>query len=209
MSTLVVLEQRAGEWNRMSFETLAAAQQFGQPVHAAVVGRSVEDLAAAAAKYRIAGVYAVEHALLENYTADGYSAALRQFVEKLGPELVVFPHTYQVRDFGPKLAASLGRVLVSDAVARTEHGFVRQLFQGKVNAEVRFVGEPPYFASLQAGAWRADAAVTGDNAAAGRDVCAGIARGADSGEADGRVPGGRARGGFGFGADHRIGGARD
>ena len=165
MSTLVVLEQRAGEWNRMSFETMAAAQSFGPPVHVAVVGRDVGALAAEAAKYRLEGVHAVEHELLGGYTADGYSIALRQLVEKLGPELVVFPHTYQVRDFGPKLAASMGRLLVSDAVARTEHGFVRQVFQGKLNAEVGFLGEPPYFASLQAGAWRADTAVLGEGAA--------------------------------------------
>ena len=33
---------------------------------------------------------------------------------------------------------------------------VRQLFQGKVNADVRLAGDAPHFASLQAGAYRAD-----------------------------------------------------
>jgi electron transfer flavoprotein alpha subunit len=73
---------------------------------------------------------------------------------------VIFPHTYQVRDFLPKLATALGRVAVSDVVAhRVEDGklvLVRQLFQGKLNVDVRFTGEPPYLASLQAGAYRAD-----------------------------------------------------
>ena len=73
---------------------------------------------------------------------------------------MLFPHTYQVRDFLPKLATALGRVLVSDVVAhRVEGGelvLVRQLFQGKLNVDVRFDGEAPYFASLQAGAYRAD-----------------------------------------------------
>ena len=40
MSILVVLEQQAGQWHRMSWETLAAGQQLGaalgQPVEAAV-----------------------------------------------------------------------------------------------------------------------------------------------------------------------------
>jgi electron transfer flavoprotein alpha subunit len=65
-----------------------------------------------------------------------------------------------VRDFAPKLATQLGRVLVSDVVAhRVENGalvLVRQLFQGKINADVRFEGEAPHFASIQAGAFRAD-----------------------------------------------------
>ena len=49
MSVLVLMEQRGGEWNRMSFETLAAAQQFGKelglPVRAAVAGAGVGNLA--------------------------------------------------------------------------------------------------------------------------------------------------------------------
>ncbi len=51
------------------------------------------------------------------------------------PSIVLFPHTYQVRDFLPKLATALEQVAVSDVVAhRIEDGklvLVRQLFQGK------------------------------------------------------------------------------
>ncbi len=61
-------------------------------------------------------VYAVEHELLKDYTPDGYSAALRQLIEQVKPALVLFPHTYQVRDFLPKLATALGTVAVSDVV---------------------------------------------------------------------------------------------
>ncbi|MFB3828272.1 MAG: electron transfer flavoprotein subunit alpha/FixB family protein [Bryobacteraceae bacterium] len=165
MSILAILEQRGGEWNRMSWETLAAAQQFGKqlglPVRAAAVGAPAGDLAAKA----LDRVYAVEHELLNEYTADAYSLAFRQLVEKDRPKLVLMPHTYQVRDFLPKLAASLGRVAVSDVVShRVENGalvLVRQLYQGKVNADMRFAGDPPWFASLQAGAWRGDQVETG------------------------------------------------
>ena len=169
MSILVVLEQRAGEWNRMSFETLAAAQQFGKeqdvPVSAAVVGQGTAALAGELATRQLDKVYSVEHDLLKDYTPDGYTAALRQLIAQAKPSLVLFPHTYQVRDFLPKLAASLDRVAVSDVVGhRMENGaliLVRQLFQGKVNSDIRFAGEGPHFASLQAGAWRADQAVAG------------------------------------------------
>jgi electron transfer flavoprotein alpha subunit len=165
MSVLVVMEARAGVWNRMSFETLAAAQQFGKdlsvPVYAAVVGEKVDELT----DNKLDSIYSIEHELLKDYTPDGYSVALRQLIAKVNPTLVLFPHTYQVRDFAPKLATSLNRVLVSDVIAhRFEAGqitFVRQLFQGKINADIRCTGEPPFFASLQAGAWRADAAVAG------------------------------------------------
>jgi electron transfer flavoprotein alpha subunit len=168
MSILVVMEQRAiggpAAWNRMSWETLAAGQQLArelqQPVSAAVLGQDIEGLAAELAQKQLDRVYAVEHDLLTSYTPDTYTAAVRQLVEKIRPEVVLFPHTYQVRDFLPKLATALGRVAVSDVVAhRVEEGklvLVRQLFQGKLNVDVRFSGEPPHLASLQAGAYRAD-----------------------------------------------------
>jgi electron transfer flavoprotein alpha subunit len=165
MSVLVVMESRAGAWNRMSFETLAAAQQFGAelslPVHAVVFGGNLDEVA----DKKLDAIHTIQHELLTEYTPDGYSIALRQLIAKLNPKLVLFPHTYQVRDFAPKLATSLNRVLVSDVVAhRFEAGqivFVRQLFQGKINADIVCTGEAPFFASLQAGAWRADAAIAG------------------------------------------------
>jgi electron transfer flavoprotein alpha subunit len=175
MSVLAVLEQRPApdgrpEWNRMSFETLAAAQQMaaelGTTASAAVAGQGVETLARELAGRRLAAVYAVEHDLLREYTADGYAKALRQLVERVAPRLVLFPHSYQVRDFLPKLAASMGRVAVSDAVSHRIDGgqvvLVRQLFQGKINMDVRFAGAAPHFASLQAGAYRADRAEAGE-----------------------------------------------
>ncbi|MBS1859977.1 MAG: electron transfer flavoprotein subunit alpha/FixB family protein [Acidobacteria bacterium] len=164
MSILVVMEQRSGEWSRMSWETLAAGQQMaaqnGTAVSAAVLGQGTGALAAELGGKKLARVYAVEHELLKEYTPDAYCAALRQLIAHAGASLVLFPHTYQVRDFLPKLATGLNRVAVSDVVAhRVENGalvLVRQLFQGKVNADVRFAVEGPNFASLQAGAYRAD-----------------------------------------------------
>ena len=153
MSILVVMEQRAGVWHRMSWEALAAAQQLGaelqQPVSAAVLGANVSGLAGQLAGKQLAHVHAVEHELLKDYTPDGYTAALRQLIATAKPRLVLFPHTYEVRDYAPKLATSLERVLVSDVVShRVESGelvLVRQLFQGKLNVDVRFASEPPYW----------------------------------------------------------------
>jgi electron transfer flavoprotein alpha subunit len=169
MSVLVVMEQRAGAWNRMSFETLAAGQQLAKELNtaasAAVLGQGIDGLAAELASKQLDKVFAVEHELLKDYTPDSYTLALRQLVEQTKPAMVLFPHTYQVRDFLPKLATSLGKVAVSDVVSHRIDGgqvvLVRQLFQGKVNADVRWAGDAPHFASLQAGAYRADQLAAG------------------------------------------------
>jgi electron transfer flavoprotein alpha subunit len=165
MSVLAVLEQQSSQFHRMSWETFAAAQQLaaalGAPVEVAVIGKGIDGLAAEASAKKTAGVWAVESDLLDAYTADAYAIALEQLIRKTQPTLVLFPHTYRTRDFAPKLATRFGRVLVSDAIAaRVEDGafvFVRQLFQGKFNGEVRLKNTPPQFASIQAGAWRSDA----------------------------------------------------
>ena len=75
------------------------------------------------------------------YTADGFTIAFEQLIAELDPALVLFPHTYQVRDFAPRLAARFGQTLIADVIGmRIEDGrpvFVRQLLQGKLNADYR------------------------------------------------------------------------
>jgi electron transfer flavoprotein alpha subunit len=166
---LAVLEQRDGAMHKSALEALAAAQQIGAelnlPVFAAVLGSGVEPVAQTLAGYKLNKIHAIDHDLLQSYTPDGYTIALRQLIEAHRPQYILFPHTYEVRDFAPKLATALDRVLVSDIIShRIDNDalvLVRQLFQGKINADVRFEGEAPYFASIQAGAFRAENAQAG------------------------------------------------
>jgi electron transfer flavoprotein alpha subunit len=167
MKILVIAEQRQGKWNNTSFETLAAAQQVAKDtsstVSAVVIGKGVTGLAGELAAKNVAEVLLVEHDLLEAYTPDGYCVALSQVIGSAKPDLVLFPHTYQVRDFAPKLAAMLGKGMIGDCIGyRNEGGklvFVRQMFQGKTAPDVTFQGAAPWFASFQAGAFRADLVV--------------------------------------------------
>jgi electron transfer flavoprotein alpha subunit len=161
MSVLVVFEHNGGKWNRMSFEALAAAKTMadamGLPLNAAVIGSSVDSLASEAAAFSVAKVFALQHELLGHYTPDGYTSALEQLIKAEKVRAVVFPHTYQVRDYAPKLATRFGQAFVSDVVAINVEGgsvsFVRQLFQGKLNSNVTAGGELQ-FVSVQAGAFR-------------------------------------------------------
>ena len=118
---------------------------------------------------KVAKVYDVESPGLEPYTPDAFVAALKKLVESTQPKLVLMPHTYQVRDFAPKLATVLNRSLISDAIGFKYEGgrllFTRQMFQGKFAADVSFVGEAPYFATFQNGAFRGDKVEDGSAAA--------------------------------------------
>jgi electron transfer flavoprotein alpha subunit len=166
---LAVLEQSGGTLHKMSLECLAAAQQIGvemgKPVYAAVLGAGASQAATALAAYQVETVHALEHDLLADYTPDGYILALRQLIQAHSPAYVLFPHTYQVRDFAPGLATSLDRVLVSDVVGHRKENdvlvLVRQMFQGKLAADIELKSEAPHFASIQAGAYRADTLTAG------------------------------------------------
>ena len=172
-SILVVVEQREGKLNRVSWETVAAGQAIaggtGAQLEAAVVGAGVGPIANEVAGKKFNKVYTVESPRLEQYTPDGFVAALKQFITQKQPKLVLMPHTYQVRDFAPKLVTALGRSLISDAVGYKKDGnrllFTRQMFQGKFAADVSFPGDPPHFVTFQNGAFRGDKAEAGGSAA--------------------------------------------
>jgi len=180
---LVIAEQREGKLNRVSWETVTAAQaiaaETGWTIEAAVFGNSIGSVATEIAAKKVAKVHAIESPKLASYTPDGTVAALKQFIEAQKPGLVLMPHTYQVRDFAPQLAAALKRTLISDAVGFHKSGdkllFTRQMFQGKFAADVSFACDPPHFVTFQAGAFRGDKAEAGASAAPVETVNAQIA----------------------------------
>ena len=165
---LVVIEQKENRIARISWEALAAAQklaalesnaQTSSQVTAVVLGADTEAIAAEVAAHPGAKVIRVDHALLADYTPDAFTLALQQLIQKENPTQVVLPHTYQVRDYAPALAARLGQVLISDVVQIADGPvFTRQLMQGRLNGEYKATGAGPCFISVQAGAFRADPA---------------------------------------------------
>jgi len=159
---LVVAEHREGKLNRATLETIAAAQSVGSPVKVAVLGSGVDGIAKELAAADVAEILAVDDAALKDYTADGFVLALEQLIGRENPERVFLPHTYQTRDFAPALAARLPRPLVTDCVAVKGNGYVRPMFQGKMQADVAVEG--PHLATFQIGAFRADAMKSGGSA---------------------------------------------
>ena len=171
---LVVAEHRAGTLNRATWESIAAAQQLAQPITVAVLGAAVGAVAGEIAAADVQAVVTIESAALDPYTPDGFTTVLAEAIAQLAPSLVVLPHTYQTRDFAPKLAARIDRALVTDVTAiksgpSTGSGqaptFVRPMFQGKLTADVVPQGPAPHIVTTQIGAFRADQAARGAAAA--------------------------------------------
>jgi len=142
-----------------------------------VLGHGVSASAGELAAADAAEIIALEHDALGAYTADGFVQALAALIASESPSHVVFTHTYQTRDYAPKLAARLDRALAADCTGlKNENGllFVRPIFQGRVNADVALEGPAPHLVTFQIGAFRADAAKKGAQPAAVKTVAAAV-----------------------------------
>lgn len=160
---LVIAEHRNGRLNRATLETIAAAQQAGGPVAIAVLGSGVAAVAREVAAAAADEVIVVDDPALADYTSDGMVLAIAALIAAESPVRVFLPHTYQTRDFAPALAARVQRPLVTDCVAVKGDGYVRPMFQGKLQADIAVDG--PHIATFQIGAYRADAMTAGAAAA--------------------------------------------
>jgi electron transfer flavoprotein alpha subunit len=167
-----VTQTEKGEPKGISYETIAAGQKLaealGKPLEAVVLGAGARGAAEKVAARRLERVRLIDDAKLEPYTPDPYVAALQQAIEAEAPAYVLFPHTYQVRDWVPRLAAALDAGFVSDVVdfrVESEPIFVRQPYQGKLNADCAFARDGLRLVSFQAGAFLGDDAARGDSPA--------------------------------------------
>jgi len=169
MDILIVLEESNGQIHRMGLESIAAGQrlsdEMGLNAGALVLGSNADGLADQASKYQLGEVLNVNDALLESYSADGYSEAVKQIIDQENPTYVLFGHTYQVRDYVPRLSAKLSQPFLVDNIAiRVENGqpiFTKQMFNAKLSADVEANGSGPFLVSFQSAAFSMDAAAAG------------------------------------------------
>jgi len=173
---LVIAEQREGQVSRASWEPIVAAQKTGHPVKVVVAGGDTSAAAAELANAAVTEVIRLEAPALAAYTADGYTAALSGLIAAESPAHVFISHTYQARDYAPKLAARLDRAIVTDCVSAKAQGeglvFARPVFQAKLYADVVLEGPAPHLVTFQIGSHKVDDLQKGASPAAVRVVAA-------------------------------------
>jgi electron transfer flavoprotein alpha subunit len=169
---LVFIENKDCVLNKVSLEALAAAQNIGKDLGLSVAAVIPCDkdcgLAQELSGYNLEKVIVAKSNKLGIYTPDAYADAWEKVIKATNPKYVVMAHTYQVRDFAPKLAARLGKEVVGDCIRyRNENGkliFTRRIFLGKLDADVTIDGDVPYFITFQSGAFRGENAEKGSGA---------------------------------------------
>ena len=172
MSILVFIEHKDGNLNKASLEAIGAAQAIGKDlglkVSAVIPSSKDTALAQEIAQFDLEKVIVAQNEKLDPYTPDAYTDAWEQVIKKENPQYIVMAHTYQVRDFCPKLAARFGKEMVGDCIRYKNEGgkliFARRIFLGKLDADVVIEGDAPYFVTFQSGAYRGENAEKGGSA---------------------------------------------
>jgi electron transfer flavoprotein alpha subunit len=154
--TIIVVAERTGRGiHPATWDAVAFAQRLEpERLVAIALGATANDIETIF-EARVHELWLVRDPQLADYSAELHCLALQQVIDSLAPSWVIVPHTYQGRDYAPKLAARYGRSLIADCttVIQDNDGIalMRPLFQGRLNARVRAMGEAPRFVSVQPG----------------------------------------------------------
>ena len=159
MDILVVLEDNRGSLHRMSKEAIAGAQKMGGSISALAIGSNADALAEELSGVDLVEVITVSHDLVSSYNADGYSEVVKQVIESESPQTIVIGHSYQTRDFMPRVSAKLDIPFIPDIISMDD-GIVKQVLNAKLNALVTTSADQVIL-SFQSATFSEEAMVTG------------------------------------------------
>ena len=134
MDILVVLEENHGSLHRLSKEAIAGAQELGGEVVALAIGEHANALAGELSSFDLTDVITFDHEMVATYNADGYSEVIKKIIEAESPKIIVAGHTYQTRDFMPRVSAGLRIPFIPDIISLSDNSFVKQVLNAKLNA---------------------------------------------------------------------------
>ena len=170
MDILVVLEDNNGTIHRMGIESITAAQHIsntlGLSTGALVMGKNTNSLLSEASEYDLDEVLFVNNELLNEYSSDGYAEAVKQVIDQENPTYVLFGHSYQVRDYVPRVSAKLMRPFLADSISihvyEKEISLTKQMFNAKLFTDISLLGDTPFLISFQSASFLSDVAVKGN-----------------------------------------------
>jgi len=164
MNILVVLEDNNGAIHRMSLEAIVAAQKISSKLKSEItvlaMGRNAEALALEASKYELNEILKINSSSLNSYSSDGYATAIEQIILEQDFKYVFFGHTYQVRDYVPKISAKLMRPFLADnikmSISNGSIEFTKQTFNAKLLADIQTSDSGLYLVSFQSASFSSD-----------------------------------------------------
>ena len=164
MNILVVLEDSNGAIHRMSLEAIVAAQEISSTLKSKItvlaMGKNADSLALEASEYEVNEILKINSSSLNSYSSDGYAIAIEQIILENDFRYVFFGHTYQVRDYVPKISARLMRPFLADNIKMSISDgsivFTKQAFNAKLLADIQTSDSGLYLVSFQSASFSSD-----------------------------------------------------
>ena len=79
-------------------------------------------------------ILTVDNSLVASYSADGYTEVLHHIINQKKPDLIICGHTYQTRDYIPRLSARNDIPFIPDVIEIKDNLYIKQVLNSKLNA---------------------------------------------------------------------------
>ena len=164
MKILVYIQQDEGKINSVSLEALKGSQEIAAQTGGTVSALSFNsDITSQLAGYNVSEVLLAEDEKLNTFNPLFYLKAMEDIAKAESPDIIVFGHSYEARDWAPRLSARLDIPLISDCIGfkmEDKLTFIRSIYQGKLNSD-SVVNKGAFIVSFQSGAFRVDGLQSG------------------------------------------------
>ena len=154
MNVLVFIQNDENQISKMSLEALACAQSLNCDGSAITFNK---EIAESLSNYQLNKIILIENKNLDQYNPLHYTSTLAEVI-KSDFDVILFAHTYQARDWVPRLSARLDVPFISDCINIKNNensiSYTRQSYQGKLNND--FEAQSKVLCSIQSGCFKAD-----------------------------------------------------
>ena len=166
MKIVAFIQSSDNQINSMSLESLAAAQKMKKmcngELHLVIFNNNLGN---ALLEYECDSVIVLDNSELQNYNPLFFVEAFKQISNRINPDLFIFAHSYETRDWVPRLSARLDIPFISDCTNfsfNEKFIFTRPIYQAKLNQDI-LLNSNQAIISYQAGSFSKDNLISGNS----------------------------------------------
>ena len=167
MKIIVLIESSNNKIHPVSLEALAAAQKLASDTNSEVYSLCFnKNLVENLSKYKCNKVFSIKNIDLNEYDPMIYLDGAEQTFKLLNADLIMFGHSYETRDWVPRLSARLDIPFISDCVncelTDSTVTLNRPIYQAKLIQKISLTNNKGLI-SLQAGSFSAEDLIQEDS----------------------------------------------
>ena len=151
--------------NGVSKEAIALSQEIAEKTNSELTLLTFNQSASnELAQFKATEILLTNDDKLNEYNPLYYTSAVKQIMDKTPYDLLVLGHTYEARDWVPRLSAKCDIPFISDCIDydldSNSIDWIRSLYRAKINSKIKSLDKQSII-SLQSGCFKADDIIKG------------------------------------------------